>query len=116
MELLDKVEEHHKKDSIPEFRAGDTVQIHYLIQEGDTERVQIFEGTVICRKGHGLNETVTVRKISLGGIGVERIFPIHSPRLEKIEVTKIGDVRKSKVYYIRDKAGKDARIKSKRNR
>ena len=114
MQKLDRIEDLHKKEEIPHFRSGDTVKVHYLIQEGGTERVQVFDGRVVSRKGSGLNETFTVRKISLGGIGVERIFPLHSPRIEKIELDEIGKVRRSKLYYLRDKEGKSARIERSR--
>jgi large subunit ribosomal protein L19 len=98
---------------VPEFRAGDTVIVYYKIVEGDKERIQPFQGVVISRKGETENETFTVRKIS-GGIGVERIFPVHSPRIDKIEVKKRGKVRRAKLFYLRDAKGKDARIKERR--
>ena len=101
-----------KKDN-PEFRPGDSVKVHYRIIEGNRERVQIFEGVVIARKGSGVSETFTVRKISYG-VGVERIFPINTPKIEKIEVVKKGKVRRAKLYYLRNLRGKAARIKEKR--
>lgn len=100
-----------KKD-IPLFRAGDTVKIYVKIKEGENERIQVFAGYVIGRKGGGINETFTVRKIS-AGVGVERIFSIHSPFIEKIEVVAKGKVRKAKIYYLREKVGKAARIERK---
>lgn len=115
MELLDKIAADHLRDDRPEFRSGDTVRVHMLIREGTKERVQIFEGVVISRSGSGIEETMTVRKIS-HGVGVERIFPIHSPRVAKIEVASIGRVRRAKLYYLRQLSGKSARIRSKRNR
>ncbi len=115
MELLDKIAADHIRDDLPEFRSGDTVRVHMLIREGTKERVQIFEGVVISRSGSGIEETMTVRKIS-HGIGVERIFPVHSPRVAKIEVASIGRVRRAKLYYLRELSGKSARIRSKRTR
>lgn len=115
MELLDKIADEQLRDDHPEFRPGDTVRVHLLIREGKKERVQVFEGVVISRSGSGIEETMTVRKIS-HGVGVERIFPIHSPRIDKIELASIGRVRRSKLYYLRELSGKSARIRSKRNR
>lgn len=115
MELLAKVGSQQLRDDHPEFRPGDTVRIHMLIREGEKERVQIYEGVVIARSGAGIKETMTVRKVSYG-VGVERIFPVHSPRVQKIEVAAIGRVRRAKLYYLRERAGKSARIRSKRSR
>lgn len=115
MELLKKVAAEHLRNDLPEFRAGDTVKIHMTIREGEKERIQIFEGVVIGRSGSGVHETVTVRKVSYG-VGVERIFPVHSPRVAKIEVAAIGRVRRAKLYYLRNLSGKSARIRSKRSR
>lgn len=115
MQILDKIAEEHLRDDLPEFRAGDTVQVHMLIREGEKERVQIFEGVVISRSGSGIGETMTVRKIS-HGVGVERIFPVHSPRIAKVVLGSIGRVRRAKLYYLRELSGKSARIRSKRNR
>ncbi len=98
---------------LPEFAAGDTITVHYKIKEGNKERVQQFQGVVIQRRGSGPTETFTVRKIS-GGIGVERIFPISSPFIEKIQVNKQGKVRRARIFYLRDRKGKAARIKEKR--
>lgn len=116
MNLIDKIEKQQIREDIPDFRSGDTVRVHFLIREGSKERVQVFEGVVLGRSGAGLKETLTVRKISAGGIGVERVFPVHSPRIAKIEVAKIGRVRRSKLYYLRELSGKSARIRSKRHR
>lgn len=109
MSLIDQIEAAQKKDVKVQFRAGDTVKVFFKVVEGGNERVQAFEGVVIQRKGTGLTETFTVRKVSFG-IGVERIFPIHSPRIEKIQVMKQGKVRRARIYYLRDLAGKAARI------
>ena len=99
---------------MPDFAPGDNVKVHVKVIEGSRERVQIFQGVVIARKGEGLRETFTVRKVSFG-VGVERIFPIHSPILEKIERVSRGDVRRAKLYYLRDRVGKAAKIKEKRD-
>ena len=97
----------------PEFKAGDTITIFYTIKEGEKERTQFFKGDVIQRKGSGLTETFTIRKIS-NGVGVERIFPVNSPFIEKIEVNKLGKVRRARIFYMRQRTGKSARIKQKR--
>lgn len=115
-ELVDSVEEETLRDDIPHFRTGDTIRVHQRIREGEKERVQVFEGIVVAQKGSGAGATVTVRKISIGGIGVEKIFPLHSPRIEKYEVVNIGRVSRSKLYYLRDREGKSARVKTKRER
>lgn len=115
MELLNKLAADHLRDDHPEFRSGDSVRVHMLIREGEKERVQIFEGVVLGRSGAGVSETVTVRKVS-HGVGVERIFPVHSPRVAKIELASIGRVRRAKLYYLRERSGKSARIRSKRHR
>ncbi len=115
MDLLKKIEEQQLREDIPDFRAGDTVRVHLLIREGEKERVQVFEGVVLGRSGDGAKETFTVRKNSYG-VGVERVFPVHSPRIEKIEIAAMGRVRRAKLYYLRDRAGKAARIRTKRNR
>jgi large subunit ribosomal protein L19 len=101
------------RDDIPEFRPGDTVKVHVRVVEGNRERVQIFQGAVMRRQGGGVSETFTVRKVSFG-VGVERTFPVHSPTIAKIEVTTLGDVRRAKLYYLRDRHGKAAKIKEKR--
>ncbi|HHY71554.1 MAG TPA: 50S ribosomal protein L19 [Thermoanaerobacterales bacterium] len=110
MDLLKSVEQEQIKNDIPDFRPGDTVNVYTKVVEGSRERIQIFEGTVIARKGGGLRETFTVRKISYG-VGVERIFPLNSPRIDRIEVVKKGKVRRAKLYYMRKLRGKAARIK-----
>lgn len=111
MEALIKfVEEGQIRTDIPAFRAGDTVNVYVRIKEGDKERIQQYKGVCIQRKNPGIRATFTVRKIS-SGVGVERVFPIHSPNIEKIEVLKRGKVRRAKLYYLRDKVGKQARIK-----
>jgi len=115
-ELVNSVEQESLRDDLPHFRTGDTIRVHQRIREGEKERVQVFEGIVIARKGSGAGETVTVRKISIGGIGVEKIFPIHSPRIEKFEVVNIGRVSRSKLYYLRERQGKSARVQTKRDR
>jgi large subunit ribosomal protein L19 len=102
--------EARNRREVPAFRVGDTVDVHYLIREGDKERVQVFRGTVIRRTGGGANATFTVRKVSFG-VGVERIFPLHSPRIEKLEVNARGHVRRSRLYYLRDLRGKKARLR-----
>ncbi len=115
MNLLNVVKENLAvKNEFPDFKSGDTITVHYKIIEGNKERVQQFRGVVISRKGTGHTQTFTVRKMS-GNIGVERIFPISSPFINKIEVNKIGKVRRAKIYYLRDLTGKKARIQEKKN-
>ncbi len=114
MELIKKIQAEQLRE-VADFRPGDTVRVHFLIREGEKERVQVFEGVVLGRSGSGLGETFTVRKNS-HGIGVERIFPVHSPRIDKIEVASFGRVRRAKLYYLRERSGKSARIRSKRDR
>jgi large subunit ribosomal protein L19 len=109
MSLISEIEAAQKKTEIPAFRTGDQVKVHFKVVEGDNERVQLFEGTVIRHKGSGLGETFTVRKVSFS-IGVERIFPINSKRIEKIEIVRRGRVRRSRLYYLRGLSGKAARI------
>jgi large subunit ribosomal protein L19 len=113
MNKLDQVESAYLRDDIPEFKAGDSVRVHVRVVEGGRERVQAFEGVVIARDGGGLRSTFTVRKMSFG-VGVERVFPVHAPILQKIEVLRRGDVRRAKLYYLRDRVGKAARIKEQR--
>ncbi|MDE0374731.1 MAG: 50S ribosomal protein L19 [bacterium] len=113
MNDLQYVERAHLREEVPDFRPGDTVKVHVRVVEGGRERIQIFEGVVIARDGGGLSETFTVRKISFG-IGVERIFPVHAPIVQKIEVTRRGQVRRAKLYYLRGRVGRAARIKEKR--
>ncbi len=110
MSLVDKIAKKQFRTDVPEFRPGDTVRVSVSIREGDNKRLQAFEGTVIARKNTGAGETFTVRKISFGQ-GVERIFPIHSKVIERIEVVRSGKVRRSKLYYLRDLKGKAARLK-----
>ncbi len=111
--ILDSVVEGILKKDLPQINPGDTARVHVKVREAGKERIQIFEGVVIAHQNGGIATTICVRKIS-GGIGVERIFPIHSPNVAKIEVTRRGLVRRAKLYYLRDKVGKDARIKEKR--
>ena len=114
MNELQAVESAHVRDDVPEFRAGDNVKVHVRVVEGGRERIQVFEGIVIARNGEGTRATFTVRKVSFG-VGVERVFPVHAPIIQKIEVVRRGDVRRSKLYYLRDQAGKSARIKELRD-
>lgn len=114
MNNLDMLESAQLRSDIPDFRAGDTVKVHVRVVEGGRERVQVFEGVVIARDGAGLRSTFTVRKVSFG-VGVERVFPLHAPIIQKVEVTRRGDVRRSKLYYLRERSGKSARIKEKRD-
>ena len=111
--LIAKITESQLRNDIPDFRAGDSVRVHARIVEGSRERIQIFEGVVIKRRGEGISETYTVLKIS-NGIGVERTFPLHTPRVDKIEVTRHGRVRRAKLYYLRALHGKAARIPERR--
>lgn len=113
MNTLDQVESPYLRDDVPEFRAGDTVRVHVKVREGEKERIQVFQGVVLARRGGGSRESFMVRKIS-GGIGVERIFPIHSPIIDHIEVVRRGKVRRSKLYYLRELRGKAARIEERR--
>ncbi|GHV36792.1 50S ribosomal protein L19 [Synergistales bacterium] len=113
MNILDLVEKKYTRGGLPEFRPGDTLRVHVKIKEGTRERVQVFEGIVIGRQHGGLNETFTVRKIS-SGVGVERIFPLHCPSIDKIEIKRQGKVRRAKLYYLRKLSGKAARIQERR--
>ena len=113
MNLIEMLEKEQLRSDIPEFWPGDTVKVHAKIIEGNLERIQVFDGVVIGRQGTGVRETFTVRKISYG-VGVERVFPVHSPRIEKIVVVRHGKVRRAKLYYLRGLKGKAARIKEKR--
>ncbi|MDA0745133.1 MAG: 50S ribosomal protein L19 [bacterium] len=112
--LLKSITEEQFKADIPEFGSGDTVRVHQRVVEGDKERVQIYEGVVIQRKGGGIHATFTVRKIAAGSVGVERIFPLHSPRIAQIELVRSGKVRRSRITYLRDLRGRAARITEKR--
>ena len=114
MNPTDLIDRDSLRDDIPSFRTGDTLKVHVRVVEGVRERVQIFQGVVIRRQGSGVHETFTVRKISFG-VGVERTFPVHSPIIAKIERITEGDVRRAKLYYLRDRAGKAAKIKEKRD-
>src|SRR5688572_31938803 len=107
---IDILERRQLRDDLPQFKAGDTVRVHFQVIEGQRRRVQVFEGIVIKRQGAGVRETFTVRKNSFG-VGVERTFPLHSPKIERIEVGAIGDVNRAKLYYLRSKVGKKARIR-----
>ena len=111
-ELLRDITKENMKTEITAFRPGDTVRVHLKVIEGQRERIQVFEGVVIKRRGSGISETFTVRKISYG-VGVERTLPLHSPKIEKIERMRIGKVRRAKLYYLRERVGKAARIKEK---
>ncbi|GAA4965327.1 50S ribosomal protein L19 [Kineococcus glutinatus] len=113
MNLLDSLDAASLRDDVPDFRAGDTLKVHVKVVEGNRSRVQVFQGVVIRRTGGGLRESFTVRKVSFG-VGVERTFPLHTPIIEKIEVLTRGDVRRAKLYYLRDLRGKAAKIKEKR--
>ncbi len=110
--IIDKINKEQLKEQMPDFGIGDTVKVHVTIREGDKERVQMFNGTVIARSGHDINETFTVRRMAYG-LGVERVFPIHSPRIVDVEVIRRGDVSRAKLYYLRDRQGKDARVREK---
>ena len=114
MNTIDQVEAAYLRDDVPDFGPGDTVKVNVRVVEGGRERVQLYEGVVIARKGAGARETFTVRKISFG-VGVERIFPVHAPIIQSIEVIRRGDVRRAKLYYLRDRVGKATRIKEKRD-
>ena len=113
MNIIETLEKEQLRSDIPDFAPGDTVRVHAKIVEGSRERIQMFEGVVISRQGTGVRETFTVRRIPYG-IGVERMFPVHSPRIEKIDVLRKGIVRRAKLYYLRNLTGKAARIKEKR--
>ena len=113
MNILDSVDAAQLRSDVPDFRPGDTLKVHVRVVEGNRSRVQMFQGVVIRRQGDGVRETFTVRKVSFG-VGVERTFPVHTPVIEKIEVAIQGDVRRAKLYYLRDLRGKKAKIKEKR--
>jgi large subunit ribosomal protein L19 len=115
MTILDKIRKEQVRENRHEFNVGDTVKISVKIVEGDNERIQQFQGVVIARHGSGIEETFTVRRVQAGQ-GVERVFPINSPRLEKVEVIRRGAVRRAKLYYLRDKVGRDARVKELRTK
>lgn len=112
MSVIEEIQKQHMKESIPEFGPGDTVRLHLRVVEGDKERIQAFEGVCVYRTGKGLTDSATVRKIS-SGIGVERTVPLHSPKVAQVEVLRRGAVRRARLYYLRDRVGKKARIKEK---
>ena len=112
--VIDSIERAQLRSGIPQFKAGDTVRVHFQVIEGQRRRVQVFEGIVIKRQGAGVRETFTVRKQSFG-VGVERTFPLHSPKIERLEVMAIGDVRRAKLYYLRGRVGKKARVREKQS-
>jgi large subunit ribosomal protein L19 len=114
MQITDAVERAQLRDDLPDFRPGDTVKVHVRVVEGSRERIQVFQGFVLRRQGGGLRETFTVRKVSFG-VGVERTFPVHSPSIAKVELVSRGDVRRAKLYYLRDRTGRAAKIKEKRS-
>lgn len=114
MNPTDLVDIESLRDDLPDFGPGDTVKVHVKVTEGNRTRIQVFEGVIIARKGGGIRETFTARKISFNGIGVERTFPVHAPIIDKIEVTRRGRVRRAKLYYLRERAGKKARIAERR--
>ncbi|NLJ86087.1 MAG: 50S ribosomal protein L19 [Firmicutes bacterium] len=113
MDLLQLIENEQLKKDVPDFRPGDTVRVHVRVVEAERERIQIFEGVVIARSGGGIRETFTVRKVTQG-VGVERVFPVHSPRVANIEVIRRGKVRRAKLYYLRQRVGRAARIRERR--
>ncbi|MGI5940517.1 MAG: 50S ribosomal protein L19 [Thermoleophilia bacterium] len=113
MGAIEEFERAQIRRDIPDFKSGDTLRVHFKVVEGSRERIQVFQGFCIRKQGQGARETFTVRKQSFG-VGVERTFPIHSPKIDKIEVTAVGDVARAKLYYLRDKVGKKARVKEKR--
>ncbi len=108
--IIESLEQRQLRTDIPRFKAGDTVRVHFKVIEGNRQRVQVFEGTVLKRQGSGVRETFTVRKNSFG-VGVERTFPLHSPKIEKLEIAQIGDVNRAKLYYLRGRVGKRARVR-----
>ncbi len=110
MDALKLISESSMKENAPEFNVGDTVKVHVRIQEGEKSRIQIFEGTVIAKKHGGISETFTVRRVA-HGCGIERVFPVHSPAVDKVEVIRHGKVRRAKLYYLRDRVGKAAKVK-----
>jgi large subunit ribosomal protein L19 len=113
MHTLDSVDSASLRDDVPDFRAGDTVKVHVKVVEGNRSRIQVFQGVVIRRQGGGVRETFTVRKVSFG-VGVERTFPVHTPAIDKVELVTRGDVRRAKLYYLRNLRGKAAKIREKR--
>jgi large subunit ribosomal protein L19 len=112
--IIEQIEQRQLRPELPQFKAGDSVRVHFKVIEGQRQRIQVFEGIVIKRQGAGARETFTVRKSSFG-VGVERTFPLHSPKINKIDVVSIGDVNRAKLYYLRGKIGKKARVRAKRD-
>ena len=112
MDIIKAVEADYLKENVANIEIGDYVKVHFMIKEGNRERIQIFEGTVISKRGEGVKETFTVRRVSYG-VGVERIFPVHSPKIEKVELVRHGKVRRAKLYYLRERVGKAAKVKEK---
>ena len=110
MDLVKALSSQYMKPELPEMRVGDTVRVHVRIKEGSRERIQVFEGTIIARKHGGIGETITVRRISYG-VGCEKVFPVHSPRIVKVETVRKGKVRRAKLYYLRERFGKSAKVK-----
>ncbi|MCQ2434627.1 MAG: 50S ribosomal protein L19 [Oscillospiraceae bacterium] len=110
MNALEQISSSSLKENVPELNVGDTVKVHVRIQEGDKSRIQVFEGTIIAKKHGGINETFTVRRVA-HGCGIERVFPVHSPAVDKVEIVRRGVVRRAKLYYLRDRVGKAARVK-----
>ena len=112
MDIIRAIEQQQIKQDIPDFRVGDNVKVHYRITEGNRERIQVFEGTVIAKKHGGIAETITVRRVSFG-VGVEKVFPVHAPAVEKIELVRHGKARRAKLYYLRGRVGKSAKLEEK---
>ena len=112
MDIIKSINEEQIRTDLPNFNIGDTVRVHFKVKEGNRERIQVFEGTVIKKKGGSVTETFTVRKIA-SGVGVERVFPVNSPKIEKIEISRHGKVRRAKLYYLRDRVGKATKVKEK---
>jgi large subunit ribosomal protein L19 len=112
--IIENIELKQPRNDVPVFKAGDTVKVHFKVIEGSRQRTQMYQGTVIKRQGNGVRETFTVRKQSFG-VGVERTFPLHSPKIEQIELMMVGDVRRAKLYYLRKKVGKQARVREKQH-
>ena len=110
MDILSAITKEQLRSDLPELKIGDTVKVHIKVKEGNRERIQIFEGTIIAKRHGGISETVTVRRIA-SGVGVEKVFPIHSPNIDKFEVVRHGKVRRAKLYYLRDRVGKAAKVK-----
>ena len=110
MDIIKSINEEQIRTDLPNFNIGDTVKVHFKVKEGNRERIQVFEGTVIKKRGGSVTETFTVRKIA-SGVGVERVFPVNSPKIEKIEISRHGKVRRAKLYYLRDRVGKATKVK-----